>query len=96
MPFKPTRATMKLVAQYKRECAEAGLPCWLCGQPIDYEADASTGNPNAFNVDHVIPTSVDPDLELDVENFRPSHASCNKSRGNKPPVFALGAPSEAW
>lgn len=96
MPFPSTRAGIEAQRGYRDECAEDNLPCWLCGQPIDYVASPASGDPNAFNADHAIPTSVDPDLALDPENFRPSHAGCNKSRGNKVPEFALGALSEEW
>lgn len=96
MPFPSTRAGIEAQRKFKAECAEINAPCWLCGQPIDYEAKANTGNPDAFNADHRIPTSVDPDLELDPENFAPAHAGCNKSRGNRLPEFALGNLSESW
>lgn len=39
-----------------------GLPCALCGQPIDYSLPA--GDPMSFEVDEIIPVSLGGD-ELD-------------------------------
>ena len=64
----------------KATSAANGAPCWLCGQPIDYQA---TGGPWSFHADHVTPG--DPDSEL-----RPAHARCNESRG------ANGGGSDFW
>lgn len=94
MPVSSTRYGIELMRRFKAECGEAGLPCWLCGQPIDYRAPQ--GDPNAFEGDHVIPSSVDPELADDVDNLRPSHASCNRARSNNAPSFSLGVPSERW
>jgi len=70
------------------------LPCWLCGQPIDYDADM--GNPNSFAVDHEKPLSTHPHLAEEPSNLRSAHARCNNSRGNMPPVPALGVTSRNW
>ena len=55
--------------------------CHICGQPIDYTLHPSSG-PNAWEPDHVIPVSKRPDLELDLGNILPSHARCNRARGD--------------
>ena len=55
--------------------------CHICGQPIDYTLRPSSG-PNAWEPDHVIPVSKRPDLELDLGNILPSHARCNRARGD--------------
>lgn len=69
------------------------LPCWLCGQPIDY--DAAEGA-DAFSVDHVLPRSTHPHLAEDPVNLRSAHSRCNKERGARAPHPALGITSEAW
>lgn len=55
--------------------------CHICGQPIDYSLDPSSA-PNAWEPDHLVPVSKAPDMELDLRNILPSHARCNRSRGN--------------
>ena len=69
-------------AKFRRRCAEQSAPCWLCGQAIDYEAKAQT--PGAFEADHLHPVSTHPHLAFLPGNLRPSHSSCNRSRGNAP------------
>jgi 5-methylcytosine-specific restriction endonuclease McrA len=70
------------------------LPCWLCGQAIDYEAPAD--DPNAFTVDHVKPLSLHPDLAEVESNQRAAHRRCNVGRGNRPPQLDIGEPSRCW
>lgn len=64
---------------------QLGLPCSLCGQPIDYELpyrDPVTGvvNPWSFVLDHDTPISRGGD-RLDYDNLRPAHDRCNKRKG---------------
>ncbi|NQE88757.1 HNH endonuclease [Nocardia terpenica] len=65
------------------------LPCWVCGQPIDYTAKRF--DPDGFEADHVYPVSTHPHLAFEPANVRPSHVRCNRSRGNGEP-----APAGAW
>ena len=70
--------------QHQRNAAalrKLGLPCAICGGPIDY--DAPRYDPNAFAADHIVPVSVNPDAALDPANLRPAHRWCNGSRGNR-------------
>lgn len=75
-----------------------GLPCGICGQPIDYSlgyiTDPLTGkrrmHPMAFVIDEIIPVSRwreggyrSPEAcALDISNQRPAHYICNARRGN--------------
>jgi 5-methylcytosine-specific restriction endonuclease McrA len=77
-----------------RNLALKRLPCWLCGQPIDYELPHT--HPMHYQYDHAFPRSTHPELEFDPSNGRPSHARCNKSRGNGPPNPGVGETSEPW
>lgn len=70
------------------------LPCWLCGQAIDYDADWR--NPASFALDHAKPLSTHPDLAQDPANFRSAHRRCNASRGAKEPAPSLGVTSRSW
>lgn len=56
-----------------------GLPCALCGQPIDYSLPH--GNPLSFEVDEIVPVSLGGD-PLSRENTQPAHRICNERKGN--------------
>ena len=57
-----------------------GLPCAICGQPIDYDLPA--GDPLSFEVDEIVPVSLGGD-ELDLANVQPAHRICNQRKGNR-------------
>lgn len=91
-----SRRYKKLKAEFRADCEDKGLPCWLpeCGQPIDYTLKAP--HPDSFSVDHAIPVADRPDLAEDPANFRPAHLDCNKRRGTDAPTADIGTPSEDW
>lgn len=92
-----TRRQHKQRVDFRAECAAADLPCWLCNQPIDYAAAHDDyGNDDRFQEDHYFPVSTHPELQDDPENTRPSHAGCNRERGNGTPAATLGIPSQEW
>jgi hypothetical protein len=72
----------KIADKFKHRCKQANLPCHICHQPINYQARRT---PDSFEVDHLYPISIRPDLVYDETWFRPSHARCNNQRGNNPP-----------
>lgn len=90
--------------QWRRLKAEVRArrgPCWLCGQPIDYDRparDPLTGedDPEAFSVDHKQPWSLFPHLRYDPGNLAPAHLGCNRSRGNRDAAPSLGLRSREW
>ena len=84
----------RLRAQHKRESRRLHRPCWLCGQPIRYEAEP--GADDGYSTDHIRPVSTHPDLAEDYRNFAAAHLICNKQRGSKAPRFRLGTPSRHW
>lgn len=90
MAGRSTRRMRRL----KQEQRAKGLPCWLCGQPIDYTL--SDDDPDAFSVDHVKPWSTHPHLREDPANLRSAHLRCNKGRGNRDPRPGLGLRSREW
>ena len=82
-----------------------GLPCALCGQPIDYSLPA--GHPDSFELDEIIPISkIPPELRakaaVDPKNTQPAHRRCNARRGAKfmheaaPPPRLEGDVSRDW
>lgn len=56
------------------------LPCWICGEEIDYEASEAKGEPRSFTADHVDPISLGGSV---TGELRPAHYSCNAKRGNR-------------
>ena len=56
-------------------------PCHICGERIDYSIPASSA-PLSYEPDHLLPVSLAPELELDLNNIAPSHMRCNRQRGN--------------
>lgn len=61
-----------------------GLPCWWCGNEIDYTITgyAAQRSAWAFTLDHATPISLGGDL-LDPANARSAHRRCNSARGNR-------------
>ena len=57
-----------------------GLPCALCGAPIDYSLPA--GDPLSFEVDEIVPVSLGGN-ELEWSNLQPAHRLCNQRKGNR-------------
>ena len=55
--------------------------CHICGQAIDYFLRPSSCD-EAYEPDHVIPVSMRPDLELDLNNIKAAHKRCNRARGD--------------
>lgn len=59
---------------------ELGLPCAICGKPIDYSLPAR--DPMAYELDEIIPVSRGGD-PLDPTNVQPAHRCCNLAKSNK-------------
>lgn len=55
-----------------------GLPCAICGKPIDYSLPA--GHPMSYELDEIVPVSKGGD-PLDMLNVQPSHRVCNERKG---------------
>ncbi|MFD9047672.1 HNH endonuclease [Streptomyces zaomyceticus] len=75
-----------------------GLPCWICGQAIDYRitGDEARRSSWAFTLDHVLPVSRRADLLLDPSNARSAHRRCNSARGNRADVTTPTRASRRW
>lgn len=71
------------------------LPCFLCGQPIDY--DLHWPHPASFSADHVLPWIKHPELREDPGNVVSAHLRCNQSKGASEHYSpGLGALSEEF
>lgn len=57
-----------------------GLPCAICGQPIDYSLPAT--HPLSYELDEIVPVSLG-GSELDPSNVQPAHRICNERKGNR-------------
>lgn len=86
---RSTRNWRKLAAAQKAK----RLPCFHCGQPIDY--DAPPRHPDSFSADHLKPLSLFPELAESPGNVVSSHLRCNQVKGASTHYSAgLGALSE--
>ena len=75
----PRRANVALRNKIRARIKARGLPCALCGAPIDYSLPA--GDPWSFEVDEIVPVSKGGD-PLDIANCQPAHRICNQRKGN--------------
>lgn len=64
----------------RKQVKSLGLPCALCGQPIDYTLPV--GDPWSYELDEIIPVSRG-GSPTDFNNVQPVHRRCNQKKGNK-------------
>lgn len=74
---------------------KARAVCHICGEPIDYSLKPSSA-PLAWEPDHIIPVTIDRDLELDLTNIKAAHTRCNRQRGSGYAEVAIGQRSRIW
>jgi 5-methylcytosine-specific restriction endonuclease McrA len=79
MPF-PTKAIRDRARRRIGRQVKAGEPCCFCHQPIDLSVRYPA--PDAFVVDHSVPTSHGGRDDYDL--LRPAHNRCNRQRSNQP------------
>jgi hypothetical protein len=91
---RSTRRWAKIRAQFREWCAKRNEPCWLCGQPIDYELQWP--HPMAWSPDHYLTVAEHPEHAEDIGNLRASHFDCNNRRGKGPIPTSLGLRSRPW
>ena len=77
----PRRANGHRRDELRRWLRSQGLPCHICGLPIDYSLPA--GHPMSFEVDEIVPVSKG-GSPFDRSNVAPAHRICNQRRGCKP------------
>lgn len=75
----PRRTNGSRRNKLRRSVGSLGLPCALCGQPIDYALPA--GHPMSYELDEIIPVSKGGD-PYDPGNVQPAHRICNQRKGN--------------
>ena len=79
MSKRNPRRSYKRDTLWKRVRA-LGLPCWICGLPISYDAPSQT--PLAFELDELLPVSKGGDPS-DPDNTAPAHRCCNQWRSDR-------------
>lgn len=75
--------------KYQSRFRAMGLPCAICGRPIDY--DLPYTSPYSFVIDEIIPISKfaeggynsQTQAADDFNNLQPAHRICNARKGNK-------------
>lgn len=71
------------------------LPCFLCGQPIDYTL--KWPDPGSFSADHIKPWIRHVELRLDPGNVVSAHLRCNQSKGDSEHyTVGLGVASQVF
>lgn len=76
----PRRSNGHRRDKLRKQVAAEGLPCHLCGHPIDYNLPA--GHPMSYELDEILPVSKGGD-PFSRENVAPAHRCCNQKRGNR-------------
>lgn len=87
--FKNGNYRRKMRARFKA----AGLPCHICGKPIDYSLPSRPEFPLSFVIDEIKPVSRwrefgydSPEAAcMDAENLAPAHYACNALKSNHLP-----------
>jgi len=79
---------------FKRDKAKNAV-CHICGMPIRYDLKPSSA-PDAYEPDHLRDVKKHPELALLPENVAPSHTRCNRSRGRRAVIDAMGNRSRDW
>ena len=64
----------------RKRVAKRGDPCAICCKPIDYALPR--GHPMAYELDEIVPVSRG-GSPTDPDNVQPTHAICNRKKGNK-------------
>lgn len=70
------RAYRRASERLKQQARTRGLPCWLCGQAIDFDADYR--EPLSFTADHVQALANGGPI---LGTLKPAHRRCNSRRG---------------
>ncbi len=98
----PRRANGWRRDQLRKWLGAQGLPCALCGKPIDYSLttwiDPGDGrvkrHPLSFEVDEIVPVALGGD-PLDRANVQPAHRICNQKKGKRVAARVVARPAVA-
>lgn len=93
MAINPRCSNGNLRRKNRARLRALGLPCHICGRPIDYDAPSDAKHPLSFVIDEVIPVSRWREFGYrspravaeDFNNLAPAHYACNAMKSNKIP-----------
>lgn len=78
--YNPRNANGHRRRELRKRVKSLGLPCAICGKPIDYSLPA--GHPMSYELDEIVPVALGGD-PLDAGNVQPAHRICNERKGAK-------------
>lgn len=76
----PRRTNGSRRTRLRNRVRAMGLPCHICGMPIDYSLPA--GDPMSYELDEILPVSKG-GSPYDPGNVAPAHRVCNQRKGNR-------------
>ena len=76
----PRRTNGSRRTKLRNRVRAMGLPCHICGMPIDYSLPA--GDPMSYELDEIVPVSKG-GSPYDPSNVAPAHRICNQRKGNR-------------
>lgn len=87
----PRYANGNLRRKNRARLKAMGLPCHICGKPIDYDAPSDHLHPLSFVIDEIIPVSRWKEFGYpskravaeDFNNLAAAHYACNALKSNK-------------
>lgn len=93
MAINPRYSNGNLRRKNRARIKALGLPCHICGQPINYDEPSDSKHPLSFVIDEVIPVSRWKEFGYpskravaeDFNNLAPAHYACNLMKSNKLP-----------
>lgn len=88
MPSKHAGRSGATYRKHRNQMKAERQPCYICREPINYEAKA--GQPDAFELEHILPLSTHPHLAEDPANLGAAHMSCNRSKGTGDAIYSVG------
>lgn len=91
MTGNPRSSNGNLRRKHRARLKAMGLPCALCGRPINYDEPSDSKHPWSFVIDERIPVSLwrqygyssPEEAAQDWSNLQPAHYLCNALKSNK-------------
>ena len=89
MSGNPRYANYTARVNLRNRVKAMGLPCAICGKPIDYSLDwwvdpkdgTRTRHPWSYELDEIVPISKG-GSPTDISNVQPVHRACNQMKGD--------------